>query len=69
MNKKPSILIALLKKKKKTYLQTQCENQKLAQRLVSYLTLVFLVDLQFLQILKKKKKQPQVKSGNPNLLK
>lgn len=52
--------------KKETYLQIQCENQNLAQRPVSYLILVFLVDLQFLQILKKKK---QVKTGNTNLLK
>ena len=41
--------------KKETYLQIRCENQNLAQRPVSYLILVFLVDLQFLQILKKEK--------------
>lgn len=41
--------------KKETYLQIQFENQNLAQRPVSYLILVFLVDLQFLQILKKEK--------------
>ena len=41
--------------KTETYLQIRCENQNLAQRPVSYLILVFLVDLQFLQILKKEK--------------
>ena len=58
MNKKPSTLNALLKKE--TYLQIQCENQNLAQRPVSYLILVFLVDLQFLQILKKRKNKSRL---------
>ena len=55
MNKNPNSLNGLFLKRG-TYLQIQCENQNLAQRPVSYLTLVFLVDLQFLQILKKKEK-------------
>lgn len=52
--------------KKETYLQTNSENQNLFQRPVSYLILVFLVDLQFLQILKKKKTS---QNWNTNLLK